>query len=311
MGDRGWLASFGGRSRTSQQQPTAQPIAPEKDDQTNKPTVEPMRPVSYHAHQPSQHKAHKLVRISSYMGLGSAASTRPGTPTIPEHPDSPSFKPRKQSMTGSDPDVVGFQPPIPNAQDDFFRAGDRTWHSPNLMQMIESVSCTSEYFFPHFPLSFGQSQLCVEVITSWNEEAAFTKLTSAVPVMKNGSNDTIPRHLNGFVMSMIEEFTHQFSELKELRATVAQVERTRDRELKDFAAMTEEWKTRETNFKVEINRLEHIIADTSTTGVQSVILARAGSVVKRDGRQFREKMNRLSRSEGENSSRRPTLMNTD
>lgn len=63
--------------------------------------------------------------------------------------------------------------------------------------------------------------------------------------------------------------------------------------------MTDEWEQREGDYKAEINRLEHIISDTQQ-GAESVLLARAGSVINRDdGQAFRAKIDRLSRSEGE------------
>lgn len=146
-----------------------------------------------------------------------------------------------------------------NENDVFYNEADSTWHNPSLKQMIETVSCE---------------------------------------MMRNGSSAPIPRHLNGWVASILEEVSHQFCELRDLRAQYADLQGTRQKELKEFNTMALEWEQREYGFKAEINRLEHIISDTQQ-GAESVLLARAGSMVNRnDGRAFRAKLDRLSRSEG-------------
>lgn len=146
-----------------------------------------------------------------------------------------------------------------NENDVFYNDIDATWHNPSLKQMIETVSCE---------------------------------------MMRNGSSAPIPRHLNGWIAAILEEVSHQYCELRNLRAEFADMRETRQKELKEFSTMTLEWEKREYDFKAEINRLEHIISDTQQ-GAESVLLVRAGSVVNRnDGRAFRAKLDRLSRSEG-------------
>lgn len=147
-----------------------------------------------------------------------------------------------------------------NENDIFYNEADATWHNPSLKQMVETVSCE---------------------------------------MMRNGSSAPIPRHLNGWIASIIEEVSHQFCELRDLRAEFGDLRDTRQKELKEFSTMMSEWEQRECDFRAEINRLEHIISDTQK-GAESVLLARAESVVNRtDGGAFRAKLNRLSRSEGE------------
>ncbi|KKY29650.1 hypothetical protein UCDDA912_g10427 [Diaporthe ampelina] len=116
-------------------------------------------------------------------------------------------------------------------------------------------------------------------------------------MMKNGSSAPIPRHLNGWIAGIVEEVSHQTSELESMRVQIAELKATRQEEVIEFSKVTEEWAEREKNFKAEINRLEHIISDTQQ-GAESVMLARAESVVNRnDGRAFRAKLERLSRSD--------------
>lgn len=216
--------------------------------------------------QNNQHKAPKLFKISSYISLGTAAKSQSSTAAV--YPElimerSESIKPgaaghHVTSVDGGGP-IGDWQPP-PKEEREFpkYKASKCTWENPSLKQMVETVSCT---------------------------------------MMKNGSSAPIPRHLNGWIAGMMEEVSHQTRELDSLRVQIADLKATREEEIIAFSKVTEEWAQREKDFKAEINRLEHIISDTQQ-GAESVMLARAGSVVNRnDGRAFRAKLDRLSRSD--------------
>lgn len=211
-------------------------------------------------------KPPRLAKISSYIGLGSLAKAQ--SPTATMYPElimerSESIKPgaagyHVASVDGGGP--IGDWKPTPRNQDkySFYNSDDLTWHNPSLKQMVETVLCT---------------------------------------MMQNGSSAPIPRHLNGWIAGIMEEVSHQTRQLEFLRGQIEELKATREQEVIEFAKVTEEWSQREKGFKAEINRLEHIISDTQQ-GAESVMLARAGSVVDRnDSRAFRAKLNRLSRSE--------------
>ncbi|ROW09039.1 hypothetical protein VMCG_02810 [Cytospora schulzeri] len=242
MSDRGWLG-FGVRTRAPQ--PAQQP-APSDTQGEGLDTTQQQQ-------QQNHHKPPRLSRISSYIGLGTAAKSN--SPTTPEFTIE-----RSESMKSG---TLGFDSEglhRKNENDVFYNSADATWHNPSLKQMIETVSCE---------------------------------------MMRNGSSAPIPRHLNGWIASILEEVSHQVCELRDLRAQFADLKETRQKELREFGTMTSEWEQREYGFKAEINRLEHIISDTQQ-GAESVLLVRAGSVVNRnDGRAFRAKLDRLSRSEDE------------
>jgi hypothetical protein len=212
------------------------------------------------------HKPPRLSKISSYIGLGNAAKAQP--PTVAMYPElimerSESIKPgaagyHVTSLDGGGP-IGDWKPALRNGGEySFYNSDDITWHNPSLKQMLETVSCT---------------------------------------MMKNGSSAPIPRHLNGWIAGIMEEVSHQTRQLDSLRGQIAELKATREQEVLEFAKVTEEWSKREKGFKAEINRLEHIISDTQR-GAESVMLARAGSVVDRnDSRAFRAKLDRLSRSD--------------
>lgn len=210
-------------------------------------------------------KVSRLSRISSYIGLGSVA--RAGSPTTSTFPEivmqrSESMKSRVVSYGEAAHDrSTGIWRTGSNMQSEYdnFRESDRTWHSPNIVQMMETVSCT---------------------------------------MMANGISEPIPRHLNASIISMIEEFRVHLGKLKTLQADFDGLRSEHQNEAKEFANTAHEWKVREIAFNAEIKRLEHIISHTQE-GAESVILARAGSIVDRnDGGEFQTKLNYFSRSKG-------------
>lgn len=276
MADRSWLG-FGGRARTPQ--PAQQSIHPEEhnnDDRTTTIRAPDTNPAHLlqRAHtevslQKNPHKAPRLSRFSSLMGLnGIARAHSPSTASFEIAPNYPEVtKPRSESVAvktvsyheaAHDPST-GIWRQLPGPDKDVrYRESDFTWHNPNLRQMIETIQCT---------------------------------------IMTNGISAPIPCHLNSFVAGMIEEFAIQMGETKALQNKIMDLEETRAKEREEFRETTNEWQEREREFKLEINRLEHIISDTQK-GAESVVLARAESVCNRnDGRAFRAKLNRLSRSE--------------
>ncbi|KAK2602658.1 hypothetical protein N8I77_009172 [Diaporthe amygdali] len=266
MADRGWFGR--GRPAHIAQQPphqsnTTPDMQSEAGDQASHASLH--RSLTQIPLQQS-HKPPTLAKISSYIGLGTLAKAQ--SPTVAVYPEL--VMERSDSMksgaTGSHVTSVDGGGPIGDwrpankkeGKFPYYNEADCTWHNPSLEQMVETVSCT---------------------------------------IMKNGSSAPIPRHLNGWIAGIIEEVSHQTSELNSLRTQVAQLKATRQEEVMEFSKVTEEWALREMNFKAEINRLEHIISDTQQ-GAESVLLARAGSVVNRnDGRAFRAKLDQLSRSD--------------
>lgn len=273
MGDRSWLG-FGGRARTPQ--PSQHPDGDDDDDRTSTVRAGDLNTQRTlqrsHTEVPLQknpHKAPRLSRFSSLMGLnGTAKAQSPTTtsfeiaPNYPEmiHQHSESTKVRSVSYheAAHDPST-GVWRRNPDPETEFrYRESDATWHNPSLQQMIETVLCT---------------------------------------IMTNGISAPIPSHLNSFVAGMIEEFSIHIGETKALHKKLADLEKTRAEEARALLETTNEWQEREQQFKEEIKRLEHIISDTQK-GAESVVMARAGSVCNRnDGREFRAKLNRLSRSD--------------
>lgn len=268
MDGRSWLG-FGPRARTPQVAfaPTPSLSTTQSDvGASPAPTAERSLQRSLtqiHIQQPAQ-KTARLSRISSYIGLGNAAKAH-ATPavTIP-YPEqimerNDSLSSRTTSCQEAPHDSIGIWRTSPNADSDFiYKESDQTWHNPNLTQMMDTVSSA---------------------------------------IMSNGISQPIPRHLNSFVVGMIEEFRIRLSTQSTLETKNEELRAAQKKEILEFAAMAEEWKHREAGFQAEVRRLEQIIANQA--GVSSVVFARAGSVYNRnDAKDFQAKLNRLSKSEG-------------
>lgn len=276
MGDRSWLG-FGVRARTPQ--PSQQPAHPDNnDDDDRNATTSAENPTTertlQRAHtevplQKNPHKAPRLSRFSSLMGLsGAAKALSPVTtsfeiaPNYPEmiHQRGEAMKTRTVTYHDAvnDPSTgIWSLENDPNSEFRF-RESDMTWHNPNLQQMMETVLSA---------------------------------------IMTNGISAPIPTHLNAFVAGMIEEYAVHLGHTKALQRKFNELTKTRSKEVQELRETTTEWQEREKQFKLEIKRLERIISDTQE-GAESVVLARAGSVCNRnDGRAFRAKLNRLSRSD--------------
>lgn len=270
MEGRGWL-SFGPRARNPQVvfPPVPALISTQSDvGAVTAPTAERSLQRSFsqvHIQQPAQ-KTARLSRISSYIGLGSTAKSHATTAVTAtfheqtvERTDSMSSQTISYHEAPHDP-TTGIWRTSSNAENDFiYKESDQTWHNPNLIQMMDTVSSA---------------------------------------IMSNGVSQSIPRHLNSFVIGMIEEFRIRLSRQSTQEAQFEELKSTQKKEVQEFAAMADEWKKRESSFKSEVRRLEQIIAEMA--GVSSVVVARAGSVYNRhDAKDFQAKLNRLSRTEGE------------
>ncbi|CAN8095739.1 unnamed protein product [Discula destructiva] len=219
-----------------------------------------------HTQQPPQ-KTPRLSRISTYMGLGNGAKAHATIATSSPYPEqimkrSGSLLTRNATYLDVPHDpAAGIWHTRSNTDDAFiYKDSDQTWHNPTLTQMMDTVSSI---------------------------------------IMTNGISEPIPRHLNSFVIGMVEEFRIRLGKHSGLEAKLEGLRNTRKKEIQEFAAMADEWKHREAAFKAEVKRLEQMIAGKD--GMHSVVVARAGSMYNRnDARAFQDKLNRLSKSEDEN-----------
>lgn len=213
-----------------------------------------------HIPQSSQKPA-RLSRISSYIGLGSMAKSHAATAIEQNRERAQSHPPHGKAEYGGPRDQTGdVWKVLPDPEEGFiFREADKTWHNPNLTQMMDTVSSA---------------------------------------ILSRGISEPIPRHLNSFVVGMVEEVRILLGQQSTLQIQFDNLRKTREKEIQEFAAMADEWKNHEVSYKAEVKRLEQIIA--ANDGMHSVLAARAGSVYNRsDSQAFQAKLNRLSENDGE------------
>ena len=123
---------------------------------------------------------------------------------------------------------------------------NQTWHNPSLDQMVETI-----------------------------QVAMMTKRDSLAP---------IPVQFNAYILALIEGYSKQRRLITEAREEAASLQTLREKELEEFRAIAEEWTMREEAYRAEVRRLELIIAKTSQDGMETVALARSGSLVDRGAR---------------------------
>lgn len=140
------------------------------------------------------------------------------------------------------------------------REEDRTWSNPSLNQVVEAL-----------------------------QVAMMTKRDALLP---------IPAHYNWHVLTLIEGYADQRRRITELETEVAKLRKTGEGERQEFRTVAQEWSQREETYRAEMRRLELIIAKTSRNGMETVALARSGSLVDRGGRKsFQDRLKRLSNSQ--------------
>lgn len=104
-----------------------------------------------------------------------------------------------------------------------------------------------------------------------------------------------PCRCNAYVLALIEGFAHLTDRLRDANAKIVEAKDLREKELEQFASISDEWLQREENYKAEIKRLELFLAKESKDGMASVALARSESVVDRaDSKRFHAKVKRVS-----------------
>lgn len=255
-----WLRHFGQRPKT--------PDGPEGNFSS------PSK-LSHHLSPSRRLRAPAIRHISSRLSLApseSNASTTQSAPAIASfmttHSDTGSFKSIPDeyhvNLDSASHPATSVRPGKPEQV--FLREADRTWHTPSLEQIIDSLQ--------------------------------------VVMMTKPGPLEPIPIQYNSHVLVLLEGYRKLQDELKETRETAAkevgEVKALRMRELESWRSMSEDWLEREKGYMAEVKRLELLLAEHTKEGMAMVTLARAGSVVARGAiarKGFEERVKRLSRGD--------------
>ncbi|PSR76906.1 hypothetical protein BD289DRAFT_165648 [Coniella lustricola] len=100
-------------------------------------------------------------------------------------------------------------------------------------------------------------------------------------IMANGTSEPIPRHLNGFIAGMIEEFRICLSKYDTLQKDHSELEIARQKEAKEHATTAQKWKARKNAYKEEIKGLKRMIVE-GRNDVESAMPTPADSVSDRE-----------------------------
>ena len=138
------------------------------------------------------------------------------------------------------------------------RERDKVWYNPNVDQMVEALQ---------------------------------------VGIMERGSLAPIPVDHNAYVIALIEAFARGQHKLKAAEAEHLEAHEAHCRDEAGFHKVAAEWLHREAQYKAEVKRLEVLLSRASRQGLEAVTLARANSVVDRNGpgaKKFVSDVKRLS-----------------
>ncbi|KAJ0320700.1 hypothetical protein COL5a_009554 [Colletotrichum fioriniae] len=99
--------------------------------------------------------------------------------------------------------------------------------------------------------------------------------------------DPVPREYNSYILHLLEGYWDLQERLKKTELELAEEKETKLRSLEEFTKMSEEWESKEADFRAEIKRMELVLVDMAPAGVGAVVLARSGSLVDRSARSSR------------------------
>lgn len=102
--------------------------------------------------------------------------------------------------------------------------------------------------------------------------------TLKVIMMMHDTFDTLPRQYNSYILHLLEAYQDLCSELAERQETIDSLQVNHQEDLKEFEMLAIQWETHEKDYRLEIKRLEVLLASCEG-GMEGVAMARAKSLV--------------------------------
>ncbi|KXH29505.1 hypothetical protein CNYM01_13651 [Colletotrichum nymphaeae SA-01] len=99
--------------------------------------------------------------------------------------------------------------------------------------------------------------------------------------------DPVPREYNSYILHLLEGYWDLQERLKKTEQELAEEKETKLKSLEEFTKMSEEWESKEADFRAEIKRMELVLVDVAPAGVGAVVLARSCSLVDRSAKSSR------------------------
>ncbi|KAK0368602.1 hypothetical protein CLIM01_14043 [Colletotrichum limetticola] len=132
--------------------------------------------------------------------------------------------------------------------------------------------------------------------TAWYQERDETERALSLEQMINALHytmmtknvlDPVPREYNSYILHLLEGYWDLQERLKKTEQELAEEKETKLKSLEEFTKMSEEWESKEADFRAEIKRMELVLVDVTPAGVGAVVLARSGSLVDRSAKSSR------------------------
>jgi hypothetical protein len=105
--------------------------------------------------------------------------------------------------------------------------------------------------------------------------------TLRIVMMTRSASDSIPREYNSHVLHLIEGYCRIKTQLREAEQKLAERSVNRYDENEKLRGVHTSWVREEETYRAEIKRLEKIIHMGSRGGLQAVMIARSGSLIRR------------------------------
>ncbi|KAI3541170.1 hypothetical protein CABS01_01451 [Colletotrichum abscissum] len=132
--------------------------------------------------------------------------------------------------------------------------------------------------------------------TAWYQERDETERALSLEQMINALHytmmtknvlDPVPREYNSYILHLLEGYWDLQERLRKTEQELAEEKETKLKSLEEFTKMSEEWESKEADFRAEIKRMELVLVDVTPAGVGAVVLARSGSLVDRSAKSSR------------------------
>lgn len=220
-----------------------------------------------------------MMADSSWMRLlGAQRSRTPLSPLTALNPQSPALAVAPSSnMETSDALQTAHSKTIPRLSSWYGRGTSASFGSSLTLdtKLVDSAAITGQ----------EDSLLVKEADRVWHNPSA-DQMADALraAIMTRPITRPLPPEYNSFVLHLIESYGASQKRLAEADMRLADAEAHRRLDTDTHTSQLQSWVAKETQYKAEIKRLELLIHQTSSSGLEAVMLARSGSLVNRQGR---------------------------
>lgn len=130
---------------------------------------------------------------------------------------------------------------LDEADREFINVGQHIWHNPSVDQLVEDLRAA---------------------------------------VMATEANEPLSAKYRPHVLLLCEFYGTRHDKIAKLESQLAEAKDALEKETKRHNSIEEHWMVQDARFRAEVKRLEMFIHRTSSKGMEAVVLARAGSLIR-------------------------------